>query len=233
MKISKILTVVFGLLTIGAVVLFIMVFGEYNHYKNNQEQIVQFAIDKAVDEQVAQNKVNFTWAKKGANLAEEFGVTDDIINPLKYAHFKSPEKFGTIEFDYPLTWSVYEKSNMTKTTDDKRYAVYFDEGMVTPTDKGTSHALQIVVEARLYEDVLQDFQKNVNDGVLKATPYVVPEHEGDDYTGVRLDGTLENGASGVLILLKTREKTMHIRCDIEDKLADFEKIVLPSFKFIP
>jgi hypothetical protein len=233
MKISKILTIVFGLLTIGAAVLFFMVFGEYNHYKNDEEKIVQTTVEKAVETQTEQDKENFAWARKGANLVEEFEVTDKINNPLTYAHFKSPEKFGTIELNYPMTWSVYEKSDLTKATDEDRYAVYFDENMVTPTDGGTSHALQVIVEARLYESVLQDFQKNVNEGTLKATPYVVPKHDGDDYTGVRLDGKLENGASGILILLKTREKTMHIRCDIESKLEDFEHIVLPSFQFIP
>jgi hypothetical protein len=129
---------------------------------------------------------------------------------------------------------------MTKETADSgyrgyRYAVYFDENIVTPTSKGSSHALQIIVEERLYEDVLTDsaLQRNISEGTLKATPYVVPMHEGDDYTGVRLDGKLESGASGVLILLKNREKTMHIRCDIEKYLDDFERIILPSFQFIP
>jgi hypothetical protein len=208
-------------------------FGEYSHYKNNQEEIIESAVAEAIEDQIELNKVNFSRARKGTNLAQEFGVTDKINSPLKYAYFRSPEKFGTIEFNYPLTWSVYQKSDMTSDTRQDRYAVYFDEYMVTPTAEGTSHALQVIVEARLYEEVLRGFQNNINDGTLKATLYVVPNHEGEDYTGVRLDGKLENGASGILILLKSREKTMHIRCDIEDKLEDFEQIILPSFQFIP
>jgi hypothetical protein len=233
MKISKILTIVFGVLAIGAAVFFFLVFGEYSHYTNDQEQIIQTTVNKAVEQQIEQDDVNFTWARKGTNLAEEFDVTDKINNPLKYAHFKSPEQFGSIELDYPLTWSAYERNDMTKPTNISRYDVYFDENVVTPTKDGTSHALHVAVEATLYEKVLETYQKNVDAGKLKAVPYVVPGHDGDDYTGVRLDGVLENGASGIMIILKTREKTMSIRCDIEDKLVDFEKIVLPSFQFIP
>jgi hypothetical protein len=232
MKISKILTILFCPLAIAAAVFFVMVFNEYNHYKNDQAQIIQTAVDAAITDQTEQNAVNFAWAKKGTDLEAEFNIKG-VINPLRYAHFVSPETFGTIEFNYPLTWSVYTKNDMTKTTNDKRYDVYFDENIVTPTSEGTSHALHVSVVAELYEKALQAFQKNIDEGSLKAVPYVVPGHEGDDYTGVRLDGKLENGASGTLILLKTREKTMYIRSDLGDYLADFERIVLPSFQFIP
>ena len=228
MKISKILTVLFGLLTIGAGVVFVMIFSEYNHYKNDQEQIIQNAVDKARENEREKRNEDFAWARKGWDVSDQ-----GIVSPLKFAHFKSPEKFGAIEFDYPLTWSVYQKNDATKITDTNRYDVYFDEGIVKPATDGSSHALHIKLESRLYEIVLKDFQKNIDQGQLKAVPYVLPGRTGDDYTGVRLDGKLETGASGTLILLKAREKTLSIRSDLSNYHLDFLEIVLPSLQFIP
>jgi hypothetical protein len=224
---SAVLCAIFGTAFIAAGVFAIMVFKDFAHYSSNSTEIVAEARDLATESQKAEDEELFTEALKGTQF-------ENIKNPLKYAHFKAPSQFATIEFDYPLTWAVYEKNEASKTTDANRYDVYFDVGSVTSTQYAQPHSLLVSIVNTSYEKTLEGFRKNVDSGALIAIPYSVPGHEGDvDYSGVRLDGQLETGVSGVMLILKTREKSLLIRSDLAATMDDFEKIVLPSFTFLP
>jgi hypothetical protein len=224
---SAVLCIIFGVAFIAAGVFAVMTFADFSKYSNNGEEIVAEARDLAAESQKAEDEELFIEAAKGTQF-------ENIKNPLKYAHFKAPAQFATIEFDYPATWAVYQKNEASKTTDANRYDVYFDVGQVSSTQYAQPHSLLVSIVNTSYEKTLEGFRKNVDSGVLTAIPYVVPGHDGDvDYSGVRLDGQLETGVSGVMLILKTREKSLLIRSDLAATMDDFEKIVLPSFTFLP
>jgi hypothetical protein len=223
-------TAVFGVLFVVAGVFALSEYKNYAHYSNDADAISAAAASSATADQSATDKTNTAEALKGVPNEKLGGLT----TKLKYAHFKSPQQFATIEFDYPLTWSVYEKNDATKVTDENNYDVYFDEGRVKSTAFKQPHSLHVNIVDTTYEDTLATFRKLIDSGALSATPYVVPGHEDDaDYSGVKLDGQLEQGVSGTALILKTREKTMIIRSDLASTMDDFENIVLPSFKFVP
>jgi hypothetical protein len=218
---------IFGALFMAAAGFAIAIYGDFAHFSNDKEEVVAEAADDAKLEQAESDGAEIIELVKGK-------PAENLKTPLTYAHFKAPAQFAGIEFNYPLTWSVYEKNDATKTTDDKRYDIYFDVGTVDSTQTARAHSLVVSIISDSYESVLGGFRKNIDSGILMAVPYAVTGHENDvNYSGVLLDGNLETGVTGVMLILKTREKTLTIRSDLADTMDDFRDIMLPSFTFVP
>lgn len=236
LKPSIILTIIFALITAAAGSYACIIYSETNHYVNDGDQIIASEIMNATEEQSATDQDIFFAAAQGKQY-------DEFANPIKYRKFQSGVSWSSVEFNYPYNWSSYKMWDGSETTSKRQYAVYFDTnyltdengfGGVTPTNTAGLHSLYVKILDQPYPTTVLSYQTNIKDGLLTATPYAVPGHDGDNnYSGVLLSGQLENGASGKAIVLKTRDRTLIIGCDIESSLPEFTDIVMTSFKFAP
>lgn len=217
---SLISLIIAGVFAMGA-------YNEHNNYSNNSVDIIDAAAVSAQADQRSKNIQIIDEAKKGV-------VIDGRVNPVKFAYFQAPERLANLKFEYPRTWSIFIKNDATAATDNSRFDAFFDIGAVQPTTTSRPHALRLSIVDRSYENTLSDYRARVNSGDLIAIPYVVSGHVTDsDFFGMRLDGIIEDGISGTLIILPLRDKTIMLRNEVAEATTDFEDIVLPSLDFIP
>ena len=213
-NILLIVVIFVSLIAVGFAVAFFWAYGERNHYMNDSDAIVAEAVEEAKEEQKADDVV---WHE------------EEMKKP--YWDFQSPGVFGSVKFQYPKTWAAYNAENTAT-----RYSAYFNVQTVLPTSvKSSIHALRILVTNQAYEAVLKSFESAVTGGKLTATPVVAglvdDEHTG--FNGVRFDGTLDNAFNGSAVIFKIRDKTLTVRTDSQDFMADFNNIILPSLSFTP
>src|SRR5690606_5175761 len=95
---------------------------------------------------------------------------------------------------------------------------------VVNSDEKTAYALKITVENSRYEDVVEDYDKLVEDGVARATVYKLPKVK--NVTGVRVSGAIEDNKQGSVVIMPLRGKTIKIATESQDFVNDFNKYVL-------
>jgi hypothetical protein len=175
-------------------------------YKNNSDQKAVAAVEVA---------------KKETATAKDNEYLEKEKYPLK--SYTAPAVLGGITLNYPKTWSAYvspENNNF----------FIFNPDVITA---GTTqlYALKINVANTPYNTVLTQYNGRIQQGKLKATAYSLPKVS--SVLGVRLDGEVQTGQPGSLILLPLRDQTIEIACQIPDNLSDFNNIILPSLTFNP
>lgn len=175
-------------------------------YKNNSDKKVAAA-------EVVTKKETAT-AKDNAYLEKE-------KYPLKT--YKGPSDLGSISVTYPKTWSAY----VSPDTDN---FFIFNPDIVT-AGATQLYALKITVATISYDTAITQYNGQIQLGKLKATAYSLPKVS--SVVGLRLDGEIQPGQPGSLILLPLRDKTIEIACQIPDFLKDFNKIILPNITFNP
>lgn len=181
-------------------------FMERQDYKNNSDQKVNAAVEVA-KKQTATEKDNEFLEK------EKF--------PLK--NYSGPADLGSLVLSYPKTWSGYISDN------DGKFFI-FNPDIVTERND-PRNALRITIEDSPYSDVVSNFDGQVEDGSATATIFALPKVP--DAVGVRFDGEYENDMNGAIVILPMRDKTIMIACEIPDRLADFNNIILPNLSFKP
>lgn len=175
-------------------------------YKNNSDQKAAAAAEVA---------------KKNAEAAKDNEYLEKEKYPLK--SFTAPDNIGKISIEYPKTWSGYIS------TQDNNFFV-FDTDVVN-ANTNALHALRISVEDTEYNSVINQYESQVAQGALSAKAYSLPQVP--TVVGVKLDGEVQTGQQGSLVILPLRDKTIKIECQIPDRLKDFNKIILPSVSFNP
>lgn len=180
-------------------------------YKDHSDQKVVAAV------QVAQA---LTASKKD----NEFAAKEKL--PLKT--YGGPAAYGSLKIKYPKTWSAYvsEDSNNSSTP----INAYFNPNFVPGTDvKGVVYALRAQVIGQSYAQVLQSVASQVKSGQTKATVFIPASNK--SVTGTRLDGKLLSGATGSMVILPSRDKTIELWTESNTFLNDFNTIILPNFSF--
>jgi hypothetical protein len=175
-------------------------------YKNNSDQKAAAAAEVAKKETAAEKDNEYVEKEKF---------------PLK--SYKAPADLGAISMSYPKTWSGYVSAS------DENFFI-FNPDVITARDDPL-YALKITVEDSAYNDVLEDYYGQVQEGVATAKAYSLPKVP--SVVGVRFDGEVESGKPGALVILPLRDKTIKIACEIPDRLNDFNKIILPNISFNP
>lgn len=138
--------------------------------------------------------------------------------------YETPGDLGSIRFSYPKTWSGY----VTISEDEGTFIFHPN---VVNSNEETAYALKITVENARYEDVVEDYDKLVEDGVARATVYKLPKVK--SVTGVRVNGAIEDNKQGSVVIMPLRGKTIKIATESQDFVNDFNKYVLPSLSFSP
>ncbi|MDR3125842.1 MAG: hypothetical protein LBU20_02115 [Candidatus Nomurabacteria bacterium] len=205
-------SVVFALTTILGLVGYLSTSTEVEKYKTESDTIVSQAVGAAKLTQKEEDTAHFF---------------EEAKKP--YAEYVGPSDFGSIRFNYPKTWSVYN-SQLSQTG----YEVVFYPGIVPTVSDTTVMSLRLAVVGKQYETALSEYEALVAKGQLRAT--VVNVGQTDDfagYEGIRFDGAInETLLEGTIVILKLRDKTILIRSDAAQFALDFDDIILPSFRYL-
>lgn len=175
-------------------------------YKNNSDQKVAAAVEVAKKEEAAKKDNEYLEKEK---------------YPLKT--YRAPDALGGITMSYPKTWSAYISS-------DNNNFFIFNPDIVTARNNPL-YALRITVESQPYAQIVEQYNSRISQGKLSAKAYSLPKVP--SVVGARFDGEIEIGKPGAVVILPLRDKTIKIACEIPDRLADFDRIILPNLTFNP
>lgn len=200
-----IFSIVFFLGTAGFAV---WAFSERQDYKYNSDQKAAEAAEIASKKTASEKDNEFVEREK---------------EPL--VEYKGPADLGGISFKYPKTWSGY-------VTAEEEGEFIFHPNVVTGGDTTTKvYALRVNVVSSAYADVLNEFDAQVQEGRAKAKAFTLPKMK--DQVGLRIDGELEEGKQGSMIILPLRDKTIKLSTESQDFRGDFDKYIVPSFIYNP
>jgi len=204
--------IVVSVLLAGSLAFGAWAFVSRQDYKNNSDKKAAAAADQR------QAEVEEELAKK---FAEE--------EKKPYTSHRSPDQYGSIEVQYPKTWSAYvrERSSGGTPVDD-----YFHPRAVPDTSKPENvFALRIQVVDETYDRVVKSRESDVKAGRLSAMPYSLPKVS--NVVGTRFDGQVERNKQGSMVVLPLRNMTIKIWTESPNYLEDFNNIILPNLTFAP
>lgn len=179
--------------------------------KDNVDQKISAAVDKAKEEEAAANEKEFLEREK---------------NP--YRQYRGPSTFGSVSITYPKTWSAAVTETTSGTTPVNGY---MHPSFVPGAKSGTAFALRVEVIEQTYDRVLQTYESNAKMGRVRVSPYKaakVPQ-----VLGSRVNGEIIKGYSGSAVLLPLRDKTIRISTMSQQFVKDFDNIVMKNFVFTP
>lgn len=153
-----------------------------------------------------------------------------------YKTYSGSATFGTISFNYPLTYSAYVDSSNSSSPIEG----YFHPGIVPGIQSGTAFALRVELVAAAYSQVVGQLSALSQKGGLSASAYIPAKMKsvknvqpGTLFVGaISTDqqGAAQNGAE---LVIPVRDKTLQIYTQSNDYIGDFNNIVLPSLTFVP
>ncbi len=199
------------LLLLGALGFGYWAYSSRQDYKNNSDKKSLAAVTIAVDKESTKKDNEFTEKEK---------------NPLKT--YLGPAAFGSIEIQYPKTWSAY----VTETDKGARPINGFFHPLFVPDIQGqTAFALRIEVTNQSYDQEMKQFDAKVKGGKVTVSPYAAKNVPGTP--GARVTGELSPDKKGIMVLLPIRDKTIKIYTESQQFAGDFDKIILANLKFVP
>lgn len=209
-KLPLILIVFFVLLSLGASGFAGWAYTQMLDYKNNSDKKSAAAAEVAVK-------------------AESDRKDSEFIDKEKqpYKTYTSPTASGSVKINYPKTWSGYVAEDVQANPVDG----YWHPDIVPGLQSKTSYALRLQVSSRVYVEEVRMLDSLVKAGTVKVSPYVPKNVTG--VTGVRVEGELEQGKKGVMIILPLRDKTIKLITESQDFVSDFDNIVLANLTFVP
>lgn len=183
-------------------------YGRYVDHRDNVDAKVSQAVQTALTKQENQLRAEF---------AEE--------NKRPYETYTSPAALGSIEVTYPRTWSAYVNE---QTSGRNQLDGYFHPGYVPDARSETRFATRMTLETKDYADSVDDYDKDVEKGLLKARAVTV-----SGVKGIRLDGQIDRDINGALVILPLRDKTLKIWSESPDHLGDFNSVIIDKLVFNP
>jgi len=148
---------------------------------------------------------------------------------LQKSPFKSytgSQTYGSLAFDYPKTWSVYAEQKNTGTVLD----FYGHPDLIPGISKSVTFAFRAQILSTAYETEAKKYTTLAKSGDVTITafrPANVPSA-----LGIRVVGEITRGKTGALILLPQRDKTFKIWTELNDYVADFDKVIA-TLNFVP
>jgi hypothetical protein len=183
-------------------------------YKDNSDKKVAAAVEIA---------------KKETSTAKDTEFIEKEKYPLR--HYTGPAAYGSVDIQYPKTWSAY----VTETSNSSTPVVgYFHPSFVPSTVQGPSSnafALRLEVSNTSYDQTMKQFEAFVKNGKIKVTPYKAPKVP--NVLGARLDGEIIIGKQGSMVLMPLRDKTLKIWTEANNFKGDFDKIIMANVVFVP
>jgi hypothetical protein len=212
-----VVTIILTILLLGSAGFGIWAYGQAQDYKHKSDQKTATAVEAAKNLQAAQLQAQF----------------DDQLK-LPYKEYQGSPTYGSISFNYPKSWSVYDDSNSSSQPVD----AYFHPEIVPSTQSKTAYALRVELVNTDYSQVLQTFDSSISAGEVSAKAYVPKKLVGmaNVTPGVYLSGKINPDNSeqhGYMMVIKARDKTLRIYTESTKYKIDFDKTVLASLEFEP
>lgn len=193
-------SIVVSLVAVTFIGLFIWMYAQWNEAKTNVEGQINEAVARKVHEAVTETEATFEEREK---------------NP--YKTFTGPSDYGSLSFQYPKTWSLYEVSDASSGRD---YQALFNPDKIPPTNSETPLALQVNILNESYDSVIEDYTDAVQDGEMTVEPTVIGGSPANIYRG-----ELDNDFFGLIAIFKLRDKTVTIQTDAFIFEDDFRKVL--------
>ena len=204
-----IIIVVLVVLLLAALGFGVWAFGSRQDYKSNVEQKIAFASEE-VKKQVASEK--------------EKEYVEKEKSP--YRTYLGPETYAGAKIVYPKTWSAYVAEEGSAPLDG-----YFHPDFVPGLQSKKAYAVHIEVVNESFSSSVKQFDSKAKSGKVKVSPYKAPKMPG--VLGARVDGEINTGQMGSMVLFPVRDKTLKISTQSTQFVNDFNNIILANLTFNP
>lgn len=206
--------IILAALLIGTAIFAYATVNSRNQYKNESDRLSAIAV---------------TAAKKQQAIDLQKKFDEDIKKP--YKSFKGPIALGSINFQYPKTWSAY----VDQSDNGQPINGYFYPDIIPGLQSGTAYALRVELVGDDYSQVLQQFDSQIKDGTVKASAYKPPKmvDVANVQVGTLLRGNITDDFQGIMVVIKVRDKTLQISTQTNTFAPDFTNIVLKNLTFNP
>jgi hypothetical protein len=212
-SIFMVLMIVFIVLFVAAGSVAVWSYLNYVEKRDNVDTIVAYEVAVARREQADELEADFIEREKQPNLV-----------------FSGPEEYGSLNFSYPRTWSVYEAS-----TDASRNPGYqaFLHPIVVPsiTDNQSRFALRVTISGSNIDTMMRNYSRGISDGTITSIALSSIGQQAN-VTGIRLDGAITRDIIGSLIMFGVRDRTIILQTDADAFRADFDAII-STITFVP
>lgn len=195
--ISTITLAILSALAIAAAIWGIL---NYMEQKTDVDGKIDTAVSEAKKEQADTLEAKFTARDKEPNR-----------------EFVGPEDYGRLAFNYPKTWSVYIKQDITQGGD---YEAFLNPVSVPPVSDTQQYALRVKIQQMDYDKVIATYSTLVKKGDLKSSAVTA-----NDTNGTRFDGTFTKYIRGSAVVFKLRDKTITLRTDADTFKPDFDALI--------
>jgi hypothetical protein len=200
-------------LLIGAASFAFATYSKEQDYKNNSDQKVNAAVAST---------------QQADQLKQSQAITEALKNPFRT--FSGPSDYGSLQVQYPASWSAYVDESTGGSTD---VDGYFYPGFVPAiSDNSNAYALRVQIVNQSYSSILQQLTSGNSSGTpIKISPYALPRLS--SVVGTRVDGPVgPNTKNGSMVILPLRDKTVQIWTEDTKFQTDFENI-LKTVTFSP
>jgi len=198
--IKTILLIFVSLIAATFIVLFVVMYVNWNNAKTDVDGQIKLAVAEA--ENTLQTK-----------LESEFEEREKY----PYRTFAGPTDFGSLTFEYPKTWSVYIPDDASQAKD---FNAYLNPGIVSKVSDKTVMSLRVSIVNKLTENVKTEYQKRVKSGKMTVSTTLVNGNNVDVYTG-----ELSSKYQGIVCIFKIRDKTAIIQTDAMIFKDDFYRVL--------
>lgn len=196
----------------GAVGFGLWAYNERTHYKEESDQEVAVAVQKAT---------------AATQEADKLKYAEEAKKP--YDAYIGPAAFGNITVNYPKTWSSYVVENERG---GNPVNGYFQPNVVpNVTDPDNSYALRVELVTSSYDTILKQFSNMTKQNQVTVKPYVLPKVP--SIVGSRVEGQITPKKQGTMIVLPLRNMTLKVWTESNDFKADLDTHILPNFSFVP
>ena len=195
------------ILVVGLSVFGIWSYSQFLDQRDNLEQKVAVAVDDARVEIEDELEADFAEREKNPNL-----------------RYLSDPAIGSIQFEYPKTWSSYFDEDISNTREPLN-AIFHPKSIPT---NNTRYALRMVVDDSSYVGEIEEITDFVQEGAATAQPVLI-----NGVSGTRIDGSISDSLTGAMLLFPLRDKTVRIWTESEAYLSDFNSIVQDNLTFDP
>lgn len=195
-----------GVLLVIAIVLFFWAFSQWQSARADVDGEIAVAVNAAIEVE---------------RKAGDERCAEQMKTP--FSTLMSPVEYGPLIIKYPRNWAVFVESNAIG----RDFKAYLHPQVVWPLSNTTRHALRVIEHygIKQYDTYTNQYDKLVGRGMLKVQSFTVTNSAGGTTTGLRYDGQFDDNIRGAVVIFKIRDKTVWMRTDSEEFMADFNQIV--------
>lgn len=163
-------------------------------------------------------------AVKEAEDAKDAEFAEEEKNPFK--RYIGSETYGTLSFDFPKSWSVYEVDN----TSNAILNFYAHPNSIPGLENDVNFAFRVQILDSPYESEAGRLQSAADNGSVAVEPFRAENVPSE--LGIFATGEVVNNKQGAMVILPQRDKTFRLWTESETFVADFQNIIA-TIDFVP